>query len=154
MEYSYEDLLRIPMLVRQPGQVPAGAVSRALQSQVDLPQTVLTACGIGAPGYMQGVNQLAVWRGHEETARDWVLVENRHNPTTVHLRTLVTDRFKITVYRHAGYGELFDLAEDPEERCNRWDDPAYRQVRADLLLRFVQAEMQREPTRMPRVAGA
>lgn len=152
--FHYEDLLRIPMLVRYPERVPAGAVSSALQSQVDFSQTVLAACGIAAPGYMQGVNQLDVWCGREEAVRDWALVENRHNPTTVHLRTLVTDRFKITVYRNAEYGELFDLAEDPEERCNRWHDLAYREVKADLLLRFVQAEMQREPTRMPRIAGA
>jgi hypothetical protein len=53
-----------------------------------------------------------VWRGQEAPVRDWALVENRHNPTTVHLRTLVSDRFKITVYRNAPYGELFDLQDD------------------------------------------
>lgn len=152
--FHYEDLLRIPMLVRWPGQVPAGRVSTALQSHVDWPQTFLAAAGIDPPGYMQGVNQLDVWRGRAERARDWALVENRHNPTTVHLRTLVTDRYKITVYRSASYGELFDLQEDPEERCNRWDDPAYEGIKAELLLRFVQAEIQREPMRMPRIAGA
>ena len=55
----------------------------------------------------------------------WALVENRHNPTTVHLRTLVTDRYKITVYRNHDYGELFDLQADPQELHNRWADPAY-----------------------------
>jgi len=103
---------------------------------------------------MQGVNQLDVWQGKAEQAREWALVENRHNPTTVHLRTLITDRYKLTVYRGADYGELFDLADDPGEHRNRWDDPAYREVKAGLLLRFVQAEIQREPTRMPRIAGA
>ena len=81
-------------------------------------------------------------------------VENRHNPTTVHLRTLITERYKITVYRNAAYGELFDLEDDPGERCNRWGDPTYASVKAELLLKFVQAEIQREPTRMPRIAGA
>ncbi|GAB4566841.1 MAG: sulfatase-like hydrolase/transferase [Anaerolineae bacterium] len=152
--FHYEDLLRIPMIVRYPGRVPAGRVSDAIQSQVDFPQTFLAAAGIDAPGYIQGVNQLDVWCGKAERARDHALIENRHNPTTVHLRTLVTDRYKITVYRNADYGELFDLQEDPEERCNRWDDPAYRDVKLALLLKFEQAEMQREPTRMPRIAGA
>jgi uncharacterized sulfatase len=82
------------------------------------------------------------------------LVENRHNPTSVHLRTLVTDRFKITVYRNAEYGELFDLERDPDELHNCWDDPDYAAVKSEMLLRFVQAEIQREPTRMPRIAGA
>jgi hypothetical protein len=30
-------------------------------------------------------------------------------------------------------GELYDLAEDPLQRVNRWDDPAVRSVRDDLV---------------------
>jgi uncharacterized sulfatase len=152
--FHYEDMIRIPMLVRCPGTVPAGAVSRALQSQVDFVPSFLAAAGQPVPGLMQGRNQLDVWQGRAEAARDHVIVENRHNPTTVHLRTLVEDRYKITVYRGAPYGELFDLRDDPEERRNLWDDPALACVKAALLHRFVQAEMEREPTRMPRIAGA
>ena len=152
--FHYEDLIRVPMLVRQPGTVPAGQTSTALQSLVDYPQTFLAAAGIEAPGAMQGVNQLAVWQGQQATARDWALVENRHNPTTVHLRTLIEERYKITVYRNADYGELFDLQTDPGELHNRWADPAYQAVKAQLLLKFVQAEIQRESTRMPRITHA
>ena len=152
--FHYEDMLRIPMLARYPRHIPADRVSSALQCQVDLPCTFLEAAGIPIPGALQGLSQLDVWRGEEDRAREWVLVENRHNPTTVHLRTLVTERYKITVYRGADYGELFCLQEDPEELHNRWDDPAYAGRKSELLLRFLQAEMEREPTRMPRIAGA
>ena len=152
--FHYEDLLRIPMIVRYPGRVPAGVRCDALQCQVDWPVTFLSAAGIPVPGLMQGLNQLPTWSGDAAQSRDWVLVENRHNPTTVHLRTLVTQRFKLTVYRDASYGELFDLESDPGELHNRWDDPSYAQVKTELLLQFVQAEIQREPTRMPRIAGA
>ena len=152
--FHYEDMLRIPMIVRYPGVVPAGVRSNTLQCQVDWAPTFLSAAGIEVPGLMQGLDQLDVWAGDEAQARDWVLVENRHNPTTVHLRTLVTDRFKITVYRDGAYGELFDLAQDPDELHNCWDDPAYAETKSRLLLQFVQAEIQREPTRMPRIAGA
>jgi arylsulfatase A-like enzyme len=152
--FHYEDLLRIPMIVRWPGQIPAGRVSAALQSQVDFAPTWLEAAGIPIPGLMQGSSQLEVWRGKQAQVRDHVLVENRHNPTTVHLRTYVEERYKLTVYRAAEYGELFDLQADPDEHQNRWDDPQYQGIKAGLLLRFVQAEMQREPTRMPRIAVA
>ena len=152
--FHYEDMLRIPMIVRYPGVAPAGVRSNTLQCQVDWAPTFLSAAGIEVPGLMQGLDQLDVWAGDEAQARDWVLVENRHNPTTVHLRTLVTDRFKITVYRDGAYGELFDLAQDPDELHNCWDDPAYAETQSRLLLQFVQAEIQREPTRMPRIAGA
>jgi arylsulfatase A-like enzyme len=152
--FHYEDMLRIPMIVRYPGRAPAGVRSNALQCQVDYAPTFLSAAGIEVPGLMQGLNQLDVWGGDEGRAREHVLVENRHNPTTVHLRTLVTDRYKMTVYRDADYGELFDLQADPGELHNCWADPAYAEVKGKLLLQFVQAEIQREPTRMPRIAGA
>jgi len=152
--FHFEDLLKVPMIVRYPREVPAGRVSSALQSLVDLPATFLSAAGIEIPGYMQGVDQMDVWRGKVQAARDHVIVENRHQPTKVHLRTYIDERYKITVYRGYDYGELFDLQADPGEMRNLWDDPAYREVKCRLLHRFVQAEMIREPTRMPRIAGA
>jgi uncharacterized sulfatase len=102
---------------------------------------------------MQSQNQFPTWEG-KLPAREWVMVENRHNPTTVHLRTLVTNQYKITVYRNASYGELFDLENDPDELTNQWDNPDYAAVKTEMLLKFAQAEIQKEPTRMPRIAGA
>jgi arylsulfatase A-like enzyme len=146
------------MIVRYPGHVPAGVVSNALQSQIDFVPTFLDAAGIKAPGTMQGSSRMVDWgSGGGGTAgggRDWALVENRHNPTSVHLRTLVTDRYKITVYRDHDYGELFDLEGDPGELHNLWSDPNSAILKQDLLLRFVQAEIQREPTRMSRITHA
>ncbi len=152
--FHYEDLIRVPFLVRWPGRVPAGRRSTALQSLVDLPQTFLSCCGIPAPRGRTGVDQHAVWTGAAEGARSHVLVENNHQPWTVDLRTYVDERWKLTVYLNRPYGELFDLREDPGEFENRWDDPAYAAIKSELLLRFLHAEMAREPIPMPRVHGA
>jgi len=103
---------------------------------------------------MAGVDQGAVWRGEAESARDHVIVENRHQPTTVHLWTLVGERYKITAYRGHDYGELFDLQEDPGEVNNQWDDPGSRELKSELLLKLIHAEMGKEPLWMPRLAGA
>ena len=152
--FHYEDMLRIPFIVRHPGKVPAGRASNSLQSLVDLAPTFLSAAGLKIPGHMQGVDQLPVWSGQKSEARDHVLVENRHNPTTVHLRTYINDRYKVTIYRKESYGELFDLVKDPMEKNNVWNDPAYKDIKVDLLHRFIQADLQTEHTRMPRVANA
>ena len=152
--FHYEDLIRLPFIVRGPGKVPAGRVSTALQSLVDLAPTFLDAAGAPVPGAMQGVSQWAVWQGQAERAREWAMVENRHQPTRLSLRTLVTDRYKITVYRGSDEGELFDLQQDPQELRNRWADPACAGVKTAMLHRFVQAEIEREPTRFARIAGA
>ena len=49
-------------------------------------------------------------------------------------------------------GELFDLVADPGERVNLYDrDPA---LRGSMLRKFMQAELEREPTPQSRVSGA
>ncbi len=152
--FHYEDMVRVPMIVRRPGHIPAGRTSSALQSLVDFAPTFLSAAGLEPPGLMQGIDQLPVWYGQEDAVRDHVLVENRHEPTRVHLRTYIDQRYKITIYRNADYGELFDLEEDPDEHTNLWANPEHAALKSRLLHRFLQAELQREPTRMPRIWGA
>jgi len=152
--FHYEDMLKLPFVVRWPGRVPAGVVNSALQSHVDLAPTFLRAVGQDVPGEMQGVDQLDAWTGAATSARDHVVCENRHNPVAPHLRTYVDERYKITVYRGETFGELFDLHTDPDELDNLWDDPQSTSLKSDLLLRLVQSSLVTEPTRMPRIAIA
>jgi uncharacterized sulfatase len=152
--HHYEDLLKIPFVVSWPGRVPAGRRSRALQTLTDLAPTFLDCCGIGAPRSMTGSTQLATWQGDDGAAPHSVIVENHHQPTTFYAKTLVTDRYKLTCYAAADYGELWDLEEDPGEVRNRWDDPAYAEIKSRLLLQFMQTSMLAEPMWMPRIAGA
>jgi len=152
--FHYEDLLRLPFIVRYPGQTRTGKSSASLQALVDLAPSFLSAAGISVPGMMQGLDQSPVWRGEAEAVRNEVVVENRHQPTAVHLRTYIDQRYKITVYRDQPYGELFDLQADPGEVNNRWDEPAYQEVKLRLMHKFINAELRREPMRYPRIAGA
>jgi len=151
--FHYEDMIRVPFLARWPGRVPAGRVSTAIQSLIDLAPTFLAAAGEQPPGVMTGVNQLDCWTGGPG-ARDHAIVENRHTLTTVHLRTYVDDCHKITVYRTGDDGELFDLRDDPDEVNNLWHDPASAALKAHLMEKFLQATLAAEPTRMPRIWGA
>jgi len=152
--FHYEDLLRIPMIVSRPGVIPKRAECDAMQSLVDLAPTFLSFAGLDVPRSMTGLDQKNVWLGRQESARDHVVVENRHQPTTVHLKTYIDRRYKITVYYNHDYGELFDLQEDPDERRNLWDDPASAELKGRLLLKFMHAELGKEPLWMPRTSGA
>jgi len=152
--FHYEDMIRLPFLVRLPGRIEAGSTSDALLSLVDLPPTWLSIAGIEIPRSMTGIDQSDVWFGNKRSVRDHIIVENRHEPDTIHCKTWVNERYKITVYYNRPYGELFDLQKDPAEIDNLWDKPEHARLKAELLLKFLHAEMGKEPLPMPRIAGA
>lgn len=149
--YHYEDLIKIPFIVRYPGRVPAGVTSPAIQSLVDLAPTFLSLCGISIPCHMTGLDQSQVWCGQKSEVRDHALCEFRHTPTTIHQKTYIDARYKITVYYNQTYGELFDLQEDPGEILNLWNHPGHQTLKTELLLKYVWAELGKEPMPMPRV---
>ncbi len=152
--FHYEDMIKIPYIVSCPGQVPEGKRSTALQSIVDLAPTFLGFAGLDIPRTMTGLDQSAAWCDKVDAPRDHVVVENHHQPTTIHVKTYVNDRYKLTAYYNQPYGELFDLQEDPAEVNNLWDNPASQPLKGELLLKLLHAEMGKEPIWMPRVCGA
>lgn len=151
--FHYEDMLKIPFIVRWPSRVPAGQVSGSIQNLVDLAPTFMAAAGLQVPGRMTGLDQLPNWCGGRPV-RNWSITENRHTFKNVHLRTYVNQRYKITVYRQGDDGEMFDLQEDPGEVRNLWHEPSGAGLKSQLLQEFMQATMSCEPTPMPRITGA
>jgi hypothetical protein len=66
--------------------------------------------------------------------REHVLTEDDMLRGSFAFRTLTTRRYRVTRDEVVpSRGELYDLADDPGELVNRWDDPALRTVRSDLL---------------------
>ena len=152
--FHYDDGIRVPFIARQPGHIPGGVESDALLSLIDLPVTFLEAAGITPPPSMQGVDQEPVFTGKNSTARDHLLVEFRHQPTAIHMKTLVTASHKLTVYFQQSYGELYDLQNDPGEVRNLWSHPEARDLRESLTRQLLFAEMECEPMPMARVSHA
>ena len=151
--HHYEDLLRVPLIVRWPGRAAAGKVSDAIQNLVDLAPTLLSGADLDIPCAMTGVNQLDAWCG-DERVRLCTVIENHHGTRHFHMRTYVNQRYKLTVHRDGEDGELFDLDRDPGEIRNLWHDPESRELKCRLLHEFMQATLRDEPMRMPRIAGA
>ncbi len=149
--FHYEDMIKVPFITSLPGVIPSGVRTSAMLSLVDLAPTFLSYCNIEIPRCMTGVDQKEVFQGKSSEARKNIIVENNHQPGVVHLKTYVNERYKLTVHMNYSYGELFDLKEDPNETINLWDKNEYQDLKKDLLLEFMHAEMEKEPTHMPRV---
>lgn len=66
--WPYDAGIRIPLIVRWPGQLDPGTVSNQLVSLVDLGPTVLSLTGVDVPNYMQGQPFL----GEHAQAREYI----------------------------------------------------------------------------------
>ncbi len=153
--FHYEDVLRVPFLVAWPGRIAPRGEDDAIQSLVDLAPTFLQAAGVNVPDAMQGLPQLDAWCSGQNPPRDHAIIENHHSRGTVHLRTLVTRRYKLTVYRnHPDWGELFDLEQDPGELRNLYHDAASAELKLHMVESLLQADLKRESAPTPRVSGA
>ncbi|MEM7533245.1 MAG: sulfatase-like hydrolase/transferase [Chloroflexota bacterium] len=152
--FHYEDMIRVPFIARYPEHVPAGATSNSLLSLVDLAPTFLSASGLDIPRAMTGKDQTPALFDPETSVRDHVIVENHHQPTVLHVKTYVDERYKITVYYDRPYGELFDLETDPGEVNNLWNAPDSAALKAKMTMKLLHAEMGKESMWMPRVWGA
>lgn len=142
--FHYEDLLKVPMIVKYKNHLPSNVSSDSLQSLVDLAPTLVGLCGLDIPKSMSGVNQADVWRGDVRNQREYIICENRHEPHVMHLVSYVEDRYKITVYEGREYGELYDLKEDSGEHNNLWNDKNSQDIKADMLFKYLCAEMQKD----------
>ena len=133
---TYEEMQRVPFVVRHPACKTPGQTSRALQSLVDVEATSLAAAGRQAGIGSQGISQLEAWSDAGTAPRDWALVEFRPGHGAFYQRTYIEDRHKLVEYEGRDYGELYDLTEDPNQFQNLYDDRGFRSVQQDLVARF------------------
>jgi arylsulfatase A-like enzyme len=140
--YHVDGLMRLPLVWRPApsSSRSSGAVVTRPVGLVDLAPTFCSIAGVATPAWMEGrplpVDEVdAERRGFERVLTEW---DSELFGVGVHLRTLTRDGWVCTAYQpghsHDGTeGELYDLAEDPLQRVNRWDDPSMRGLRSDLL---------------------
>jgi arylsulfatase A-like enzyme len=125
------------LLIRWPGHIQSGLRASGLVSQVDIVPTILSAIGEQLPPDTDGVDALPLLRGDAGTVRDEAIIECTDDPRGLRLKTIVTRDRKLTCYHGQDFGELYDLAADPGEATNLWDDGQYARDRQELLGRLL-----------------
>ena len=137
--YLTEEVLRVPLAMRLPGQIAPGEVSDALACGTDIAPTMLDAAGIQFSRPVDGKSLLPLAKGGASSGRSTLLVETYgHGFGTIELgRCLISEPYKLVAWQnHAG--ELYDLIADPYELVNLYQQPGYQAVVAEL-----EAELQR-----------
>ena len=144
--FHFDGLLKTPFLWSWPGRFQPGVETDALASHLDFAPTILDLAGVpipegpvpavpeapDMPPPWPGLSLAPILKGEEESLHGAVVVENDEDYLGLRLRTLITERYQLTVYSGEDYGELFDLEEDPEQVHNLWSSAAHRSVREGL----------------------
>ena len=71
--FVYDEIMKVPAVVKAPGMTRAGAVSSSLTSHVDLARTICGLAGVEAPPSMRGVDLGPVLADPAGSVRDQVL---------------------------------------------------------------------------------
>ena len=113
----HDEILRIPLIIRLPGQSEAGATDRQVRT-LDIMPTVLSLCDCPLPDKVEGTNMAPVW-SHNGASYDVIesISEMRRDPW--HRIAVRTPALKyIWDSKRPDRPELYDLQADKAERHN------------------------------------
>lgn len=134
--FMYEEALRMPFVVRWPGTIKPGSVSKAICTNCDFAPTFLQLAGQATPGDMQGRSQFPLWQGH--VPPDWrhaMYYRYYHDPGDHNTRAhygIRTETHKLIYFWKKDQWECYDLRKDPMEMHNIYNDPSAQKTVAAL----------------------
>lgn len=135
----YNGLIRVPFIWADTPDKAAPGTSAALAGTLDIAQTILDRAGFDPYYGIQGRSLLAEAGGAADQGPGAVVIEQEDQrpyfnlPLPIRLRTLVTERYRMSLYHGDDWGEIYDLQDDPSEISNLWDDPAHQDTKAELM---------------------
>lgn len=130
----YEDIYRIPGLLRVPG-APQGQVRDEFVSLTDCTATILDLAGSATEPAVDSRSLLPLARGERPEWDEHHLAEFHGHHFPYPQRMLRTRRYKLVVNPES-HNELYDLRTDPHELHNRYAHPELRPVREELTRRL------------------
>jgi arylsulfatase A-like enzyme/Tfp pilus assembly protein PilF len=113
----YESTLRVPLLLREPGALPAGRVVNEPVGLVDLAPTVLDLLALPVPAGLDGRNLAPALRAGREPEPAALYAETEYPASFgwAPLHALRQGEWKLV---RGVASELYDLAADPAEACD------------------------------------
>ncbi len=144
----YEGITHVPFIWAEP-RARAARRTDALAGTLDIASTILDRAKVEPYNGIQGVSLLPILAGtNTDIGRDSMVIEDDQQravfglPSGSRMRTLVTQRWRMTIAQGDPFGELYDLQNDPHEMDNLFEDAAHRGVRAELMEKLAYRQME------------
>jgi N-acetylglucosamine-6-sulfatase len=150
---AYEEAIRIPLIVRYPSRVMAGATPGEMALSIDLAPTLLDLAGASPLPGVQGRSLVPVLENRARGWRSSFLIEYFSDTVFPRIRSMGyaaarTSRYKYIEYQELqGMNELYDLEADPYEERNLIGDPGARAALEDMTgeLQRLKSETRYQP---------
>lgn len=144
----YQGVIRVPFIWQDPALSQTGTANSGLGSSIDISATILARAGIQPFNGIQGRDLLS-----SDPPEAIIVEEDSQRPMTgferpQRIRTIVTDRYRMSLRQGEGWNELYDLQTDPLELENLYGDRVSADTQntlTDLMLRKIIALQDRAP---------
>ncbi|MBK1875939.1 sulfatase family protein [Pelagicoccus mobilis] len=159
--WMYEESMQMPYIMHYPKMIESGRVTDLLVNNTDFAPTMIELAGGKTPDYMQGKSFKRTLEGKEEKDwrkatyyRYWMHIIHHYVPAHFGVRTkdyklifyygkhyLPEEEFKNFYWGKTYHGieketphtwEFYDLKNDPQEMVNRYNNPEYKHIIAQL----------------------
>ena len=118
---GYDELMRVPFLIRYPRAVKTGLAADALVGGVDVLPTILSLCGVQVPPTVQGRSFTNLLQGRVRGFRDVVHTDSCNQTLIVRTK----DWKYVSNWKQGDLDELYDMNARPLEMTNLAADPAH-----------------------------
>jgi len=144
----YEGITKVPFIWNDPQAPGTGQIEGGLASSIDIAPTILARAGIQPYNGIQGRDLFST------EPPEAVIIEEDSQRVMIgfdkpqRVRTVVTDRHRMSLREGEDWDELYDLKADPHETENLYDAPSSGPVRQELteiMLRRMIALQDRSP---------
>ena len=132
----YDIVTRVPLIVWGPGRFGRGVHVEGLCQQMDIGPAILELAEAEVPAYIEAESLLPALEGKPWQERRWVFAEQGRdaNFEATEFTTMVRSKdWKLVHFLDEDFGQLFDLAQDPQEVHNLWNDPTATVKKRELL---------------------
>jgi len=129
----YDDLVRIPLLMRLPGKIKPRTVVTQPVSQIDMMPTILDYLNVPIPKNIHGRSMRPLIEDRKVPWRDYAFCQR-----AMQSRMCRTRRYKYVYARRGLILALYDLENDPHEDRNLAGDKAHAKTVRDMHTRLWQ----------------
>lgn len=129
----YDDVIKVPLIIRAPGSAQHGGVYDGLVSnELDVPVTCLTTAGVDVPDTFEGRDLRPVLAGHGMEEREDIFSYYHRTSMGAYPQRAVRNHEWKYIFNAFDKDELYDIESDPAEAVNLIDNPQHRDALGKL----------------------